>query len=55
VVYVDGAPLDGAPAGAPRAGAAPAGAPPAAHRLPESSDWIASAVRHWNVDRPDPR
>jgi hypothetical protein len=31
------------------------GTEPGPHRLPESSNWVASAVRHWNVDRPDPR
>jgi hypothetical protein len=39
----------------PRTGPAAGGAPASPHRLPEPSNWMASAVRHWNVDRPDPR
>jgi hypothetical protein len=39
----------------PGTGPAAGGAPRSPHPLPESSTWVTSAVRHWNVDRPDPR
>ena len=43
------------PDDAPRTGPAAGAAPASPHRPPEPSTWIASAVRHWNVDRTDPR
>jgi hypothetical protein len=32
-----------------------AGQAPERHPMPDSARWLASVVRHWNVDRPDPR
>jgi hypothetical protein len=36
-------------------GTAPAAPAGHAARVPEPSRWVATAVRHWNVDRSDPR
>jgi hypothetical protein len=54
-VQPGGARFAGAASPAPGAGPAARPAPAGPAHLPESSNWIATTVRHWNVDRPDPR